>query len=42
VGRATWYKLSAIYTAVKRLAELDQEAGENMIWIKEKCYNWYF
>jgi len=31
VGRATWYKLSAIYTAVKRLAELDQEAEENMI-----------
>ncbi len=25
MGRATWYKLSAIYTAVKRLAELDQE-----------------
>lgn len=25
VGRGTWYKLSGIYTAVKRLAELDQE-----------------
>lgn len=25
VGRATWYKLSAIYTAVTKLAELDQE-----------------
>lgn len=28
VGRATWYKLSAIYTAVKRLSELDQEVEE--------------
>ncbi|SHJ12965.1 Peptidoglycan-binding (PGRP) domain of peptidoglycan hydrolases-containing protein [Clostridium cavendishii DSM 21758] len=28
VGRATWYKLSAIYTAVKNLAELDQEVEE--------------
>lgn len=25
VGRATWYKLSAIYTAVTKLGELDQE-----------------
>ncbi len=31
VGRATWYKLSAIYTAIKRLAELDQEVVENII-----------
>ncbi len=31
VGRATWYRLSAIYTAVKRLAELDQEIEEYMI-----------
>lgn len=31
VGRATWYKLSAIYTAVKRLGELDQEVEQNII-----------
>lgn len=31
VGRATWYKLSAIYTAVKRLGELDQEVEQNVI-----------
>ncbi len=28
VGKATWYKLSAVYTAVTRLAELDSEGTD--------------
>ncbi len=28
VGRATWYKLSSVYTAVTRLAELDSEGTD--------------
>lgn len=27
VGKATWYKISSLYTAVTRLAELDSEGG---------------
>lgn len=30
VGRATWYRISSIYVGVKRLAELEQEAEEEI------------